>query len=442
MGAGTIVAIVVGASVVIAVVLESRRSRTEKAHKDLLVKSELTGMNEPATLHPVIDHDVCIGSGACVASCPEGTVLGIVGGRATLVAGSKCVGHGRCTVECPVDAIQLVLGTSKRGVDIPHTSAHHETNVPGLYAIGELGGMGLVRNAVRQGVAGTKNLAGQLGSGARGAAVTDVVIVGGGPAGVAAAITARQLGLSYRLLEREQKFGGAILQFPREKLVMTEPMDLPGYGPVKQREIPKEQLLAILAQAAHAGGIQTECGREVKRVRPEPGADGQRFVVELGSGEQIASRAVMLAIGRRGSPAKLGVPGEDLPKVAYKLLEPEVYRGKRILVVGGGNSAIEATLALGSEPGTTVTLSYRGQGFHRVAEKSRKQLAAEVAGGRIELVLESNLREIRPDAVVLGVQDQERSLPNDAVFIFAGGILPRDLLKEAGVVIERKFGHA
>ncbi len=198
-----------------ALALESRRKRIEAHHRETKQKAESEGLNEPQTLHPVIDPDRCIGSGACVSSCPEGKVLGFVNGQATLIMGSKCVGHGRCVAECPVDAIRLVFGTAERGVDIPHVSETFESNVKRLYVIGELGGMGLVRNAIRQGVDAVRHLAKELeGAQRREAGVHDLVIVGAGPAGIAAAITAKEAGLDARVLEREAKFGGASCTFP------------------------------------------------------------------------------------------------------------------------------------------------------------------------------------------------------------------------------------
>lgn len=438
--------IIIGSFVLVSVagalLLETRRKKIEAKHHQIRTKSEEAGMNEPASLHPVIDPSRCIGSAACVASCPEGKVLGVVDGRATLIVGSKCVGHGRCTVECPVDAIRLVFGTSERGVDIPHVSADFESNVDRLYIVGELGGMGLVRNAVRQGVDATKHLSRRLkAEGPLADGTVDVIVVGAGPAGVAAAITAKEQGLSFRLFDRESKFGGSILHFPRRKLVMTEPMQLPAYGPVKAREIPKEELLGLLQSALDRAGVAVECGREVRSVKPGGEGSARRFQVALSDGTQLVARAVMLAIGRRGMPNKLGVPGEELPKVAYSLLEPELYRGQRALVVGGGNSAVEAAVALAAEEGTHVTLSYRRAAFPRIAEKNRQNLDDAVAAGRVRMMLESNVTQIADGRVVLKTASGEAAIDNDAVFVFAGGVLPVDFLRDSGIRVEKKYGE-
>jgi thioredoxin reductase len=300
-----------------------------------------------------------------------------------------------------------------------------------------------VRNAVRQGVDSVHHLRKQLAAlGPCPDGAHDVVIIGAGPAGVAAAVTAREHGLALRLLERERTFGGAILHFPRKKLVMTEPVHVPGYGPVKARELPKEMLLGVLERAISSAGIAVECGREVRAIRPEGDDNARIFNVKLADGEELRARAVILAIGRRGMPNRLGVPGEELPKVAYSLLEPEHYRGQRVVVVGGGNSAVEASLALAAEPGTEVTLSYRRAAFGRVAEKNRERLDAAVGAGQVKLLLESEVRQIEAASVKLETREGPLELANDSVFVFAGGVLPVELLREAGIRIEKKYGEA
>lgn len=428
-------------AIALALLLEARRRHTEVAHGLIKLRSEAAGLNEPPSLHPIIDPDICIGSAACVAACPEGKVLGVVDGRATLVMGSHCVGHGRCLSECPVGAIRLVFGTSERGVDIPHTSAEYESNVPGLYAVGELGGMGLVRNAVHQGTTAVRHILREDRARSGSGDVLDVAVVGAGPAGVAAAVTAHQARLTVRLFEREPRFGGAILHFPRHKLVLSEPMTMPGYGRIKLREIPKEQLLEILETALERAGVRVELGREVAGLRAEGEGAARLFRLRLRDGEEVRSRKVVLAIGRRGMPRKLGVSGEELAKVAYSLLEPEPYRGRHVLVVGGGNSAVEAAVMLAKEPGTEVTLSYRGQAFARVVEKNRAALEAAVAARSVRLLLGSQPTTIRETEVDLDTPAGALTLPNDFVFVFTGGVLPAEFLREAGVAVEKKFGE-
>jgi len=130
------------------------RARSHRQGNATLQASEASGLMEPASLHPVFDEALCIGCGACVNACPEGNVIGLIRGKAKLTNPSHCIGHGACKVACPFDAITLVFGTEKRGIDIPNVSQTFETNVPGIFIAGELGGMGLVANAVERGSTG------------------------------------------------------------------------------------------------------------------------------------------------------------------------------------------------------------------------------------------------------------------------------------------------
>src|SRR5262245_5756189 len=178
-----------------------RRRREARAH----AKAEKAGHAEPATLHPRIDEHQCICTGACVDVCPEKDVLGMIDSRPRLINPSACIGHGECLRACPVDAITLVIGSERRGVDLPLVAADFQTSVPGLYIAGELGGMGLIHNAVNQGTQAVRAIARSLGD--AGAAArdstgpVDLLVVGAGPAGLAAALCARSLGLSYAVLE-------------------------------------------------------------------------------------------------------------------------------------------------------------------------------------------------------------------------------------------------
>ena len=149
---------------------------------------------------------------------------------------------------------------------------------------------------------------------------------------------------------------------------------------------------------------------------------------------------MLLAIGRRGTPRKLGVPGEDLPKVVYRLIDPEQYRNMRVLVVGGGDSALEAAITISEQPGTTVTISYRSEAFGRGKPKNRERLQAQEAAGRIKVMLKSNVKLVEPDKVHLEYNGETVVLPNDAIIVCAGGILPTPFLKEIGVMVETKFG--
>jgi len=409
------------------------RKRERKA-RETLYEARKAGLTEPASLHPVIDPVRCIGSGSCITACPEGNVLGMIDGKAQLIDPTRCIGHGACRVSCHRDAITLVFGTEKRGVDIPHVDPSFQTNVPGLFIAGELGGMGLIRNAVTQGVEALDAIAKLDGIG-KGDAL-DVVIVGAGPAGLSAALGAKEKGLRYIVLEQDT-VGGTVAHFPRGKVVMTAPAKLPLVGKVKFTEVSKEELMSFWEKVIAEHSLNLKAGEKVNDIQRE----GTGFAVKTDSTEYHA-RAVLLAIGRRGTPRKLGVPGEELPKVVYRLIDPEQYRNKKVLVVGGGDSALEAAASIADEPGTTVTLSYRSEAFSRAKEKNRKRIAEAEAAGRLQLLMSSNVKQIHTDRVELDQQGKPVVIENDAVIISAGGILPTPFLKQIGIEVETKFGTA
>ena len=406
-------------------------------HRSLQIHEEAraAGLTEPASLHPSIDPNKCLGCAACVKACPENSVLGLVHGKARLVEPSHCIGHGACRTACPFDAITLVFGTERRGVDIPLVKPDFETNVPGIFIAGELGGMGLIRNAVRQGREAIEAIRKRDGIG-RGDDLLDVVIVGAGPAGIAASLAAMQHKLRFVTLEQES-FGGTVSHYPRGKIVMTAPAELPLVGKMQFRETTKETLMSFWEDVRRKTGLHIETGTRVETVEP---ADGGFEVVT--ANKRYRTRCVLLAIGRRGTPRKLGVPGEELPKVVYRLIDPEQYRGQRVLVVGGGDSALEAAISIAAEDGTTVSISYRSEAFNRAKPKNREKVEAAVAAGRLTLYMKSNVRSITEDSVILDHDGKDVTLPNDAVIVNAGGILPTPFLKQIGIEVETKYGTA
>jgi thioredoxin reductase/ferredoxin len=413
--------------------LWARRRQHARAIETLADNRE-AGLVEPASLHPVIDTNKCIGCGSCVNACPEmpaHQVLGMVRRKATLVSPTECIGHGACRAVCPVDAISLVFGTETRGVDIPNVKPDFESNVPGIFIAGELGGMGLIRNAIEQGRQALESVAKKLGKPSGG---IDVAIVGAGPSGIAATLAAKERGFKYLTIEQDS-LGGTVASFPRRKLVMTAPATLPLVGKVKFTETTKEALLGFWQKVERQTGIEIHYGERLEKVT----RNGAGFVIETTKGK-YAARALLLAIGRRGTPRKLGVPGEDLPKVTYRLLDPEQYRGLRVLVVGGGDSAIESAVTIADQPGTTVTLSYRSAAFGRAKRKNRERLEAGTSSGRIQVLLESNVKTIGTDFVELDQKGERLRLQNDAIIVNAGGILATQFLKEIGIEVETKYG--
>lgn len=409
-----------------------RHKKKEQQHVTQMKESIEAGLTEPASLHPLFDPRRCLGSGACVKACPEGAI-GIIKGKGHLVKPAVCIGHGACVASCPHDAITLVFGTAKRGMDIPQVNPNFETNVPGLYIAGELGGMGLIRKAVEQGLQAMDSIR----KGKAGNAPLDVVIIGAGPAGIAASLSALEHKLKFITLEQEDSLGGTVYHYPRNKIVMTAPMQLPLLGKVKMSEISKEALLKFWQGVVTKTGLRLNFSERMETIAK----NGSGFTVKT-SRSAYNTKAVLLAIGRRGTPRKLGVPGEELPKVVYRLIDPEQYRNQEVLVVGGGDSALEAALALAGEPGTTVTLSYRGEAFGRVKEKNRQRLQEAEKAGRIKVLLQSTVKNIDRDKVTLDHGGRTVDVKNDAVIVSAGGVLPTPFLKEIGVMVETKYGTA
>lgn len=307
-----------------------------------------------------------------------------------------------------------------------------ETNVPGIFIAGELGGMGLVRKAAEQGRQAMEHIAKDYrGSGDQ----LDVVIVGAGPAGLSATLSAMEKKLRFVTLEQEDSLGGTVYHYPRNKIVMTQPVTLALVGKAKLGEISKESLLAFWQGIVDRVGMPISFRERVEKIEAEEGG----FRVKTGA-NSYRTRAILLAIGRRGTPRKLDVPGEEKPKVVYRLIDPGQYRGQYVLVVGGGDSAIEAAVAIAGEPGSTVILSYRGDAFGRVKQKNRDNLAGLEEAGQLEVILNSVVKEIREGSVVLDRQGEALERPNDAVIVCAGGILPMPMLKEIGIRVETKYG--
>jgi len=412
-----------------------KQKRDSKKVEAKIATAKEDGLYEPVSLHPVIDENSCIRTGACVAACPEKDIIGIKDGKATTINASKCIGHGACFHACPTQAITLCIGTEKRGVELPHINQNFETNVNGIYIAGELGGMGLIKNAVEQGKQAVDNLAKTLRKAHQ--ATYDLVIVGAGPAGISASLAAKKHNLNFITLEQDT-LGGTVYTFPRQKIVMTAPMDLPLHGKVKLFETNKPALLELWNTVLSKNGITIKENSKVDSITSENG----HFNIEIITGEHITAKTVLLTIGRRGTPRKLGVEGEMQEKVAYRLLEPEDIKGKNIMVIGGGDSAIESALLLADN--NKVTLSYRNEVFNRLKPKNNEKIKAAIASGSVNVLFKTNPVCINKDSVVLATENagEELYIENDLVYIFAGGELPIEFLQKAGIHITKKFGEA
>jgi len=420
--------------VIIALVLYyHRHHKKETYYRARLAETVKSGIPEPLTLHPVIDTNKCIGSSACIKACPE-HALGIVRGKAVLIQPDHCIGHGACEAACLVEAITLVFGTEKRGIDIPQVKPTFETNVSGIYIAGELGGMGLIRKGVDQGKRAIETIRKNKSTGSE----LDVVIVGAGPAGISASLAAKEAGLRFVTVEQEDSLGGSIYHYPRRKVAMTAPMTLPIVGKFNKHEISKEELLEFWSGVLKQTSIKINFSERMDAITKT----GSGFLVKT-SKDNYKTKNVLLAIGRRGTPRKLGVVGEEQEKVVYRLIDAEQYRGLHVLVVGGGDSAAEAALAIAAERGTTVTISCRGDEiFTRPKDKNRQQLKQNVEKKKLTVYVNTNVKAIGTETVTLIHEGKEIEMKNDAVIVCAGGTLPTPMLKEIGVMVNTYYGTA
>ena len=412
--------------------LRKKKVESTVIEKKVVIAKE-EGLFEPVSLYPHIDLNTCIGSGACITACPEKDILGIVDGVATVINTANCIGHGACFHACPVEAISLRIGTETRGIDLPHVNQTFETNHKGIYIAGELGGMGLIKNSVEQGQQAIENMA--KSKRPKKEHITDVIIIGAGPAGISATLAAKKLGLTSVTLEQDS-LGGTVYTFPRAKIVMTSPMDLPLYGKAKLYNTSKDELLTLWKKVIAEHDIKISEHIKVDQIIP---TEHDTFKVTTNTGEEYIGNNILLAIGRRGTPRKLNVPGEESQKVAYRLLEPEQIQNKKVLVVGGGDSAIETVLLLKDE--NEATLSYRKDQFSRLKPKNKENINQAIEDGSVKVLFNSNVISINDKHVLLKIDDDTTQIDNDLVYIFAGGELPTAFLQKAGVEVKKRFGY-
>jgi len=385
----------------------------------------------PQAQHPHIDNTYCIGCATCTLVCPEGDVLGMVGGKAMIINGYKCIGHSICAEACPVGAITMVMASPSVGANLPALTSEYETSVKDMFIIGELGGLALIKNAVNQGRECVDTVVARLAAKKPATCtpdVHDILIVGAGPAGLTASLRAIEKKLSYVTLE-ESEIGGTVAKYPRQKLVMTSPVEFPLYGKFKKTELPKENLIEFWLKVMKRADFKCRTGEKVENISR---GDDSIFTATTAKG-QYRGRYVIIAIGKTGSPRKLGVKGEDLPKVMYRLIEADHYVNKKILIVGGGDSAVEAAMGLACQVGNNVTISYRQAAFSRIKERNSVRIEDFIRKGKLKALFNSNPTEIRADSVVMDVNGSQQTLPNDFVWIFAGGEPPTAFLKKVGV---------
>ena len=410
--------------------LHVRRTRRREAEALAAAERGKLHSGGPRAQHPHINISWCIGCGACVDVCPEGDVLAVIAGKAAIVNGPKCIGHGLCAEACPVGAIEIVMASPSVSADMPRLSREFETSVPGVFIIGELGGLALIKNAVNQGRECIDTIARRVARQARAPGILDVCIVGAGPAGLSASLRAVEKGLTYVTLEQEE-LGGTVAKYPRQKVVMTSPVDFPMHGKFNKLEISKEKLMEFWATVIRKGNVQVRTQEKVESIDRE--ADGT-LTIRSTSGAYRA-RSVILALGRRGTPRKLGIPGEELPKVMYGLIEADAYVNAKILVVGGGDSAVEAAMGLAYQKGNQVTLSYRQQEFSRLKERNALRIREAMKTRKVRVLFSSQPVEVREKSVLVDVAGTPTEIPNDWMWVFAGGEPPSAFLQKVGVAM-------
>lgn len=415
-----------------------RDAEAEAKLKEQLKEGKELGTDKPVTQSAHIHADKCIGCGSCVLACHQGDVLAVVSGLARVVHASHCIGCGNCERACPVCAIEVGLGDVSKRPDIPVLSPTLESSVPGLYIAGELGGIGLVRNAIEQGKTAVNDIARRLKEEPKPKVpgVHDILVVGVGPAGLSALFRAVELGLDYAAVSIDD-VGGTVYKYPRRKLTLVQAAEMPLHGRIKEGEYFKEDLLKMWSDTVCRHGIKVQINAAVEMIAPVDG------VLEIRTSAGVfKSRFVVLALGRRGVPRKLGVPGEEAEHVLYELADAAALKGQRALVIGGGNSAVEAALGLAGQPENYVVLSHRKSDFSRLTGRNKERLDKAVAEGKIHLVMSSQVKHIEPKKVVLHSCDpggkEVACLDNDWVFVCAGGDPPFPLLHKIGV----KFGKA
>lgn len=385
----------------------------------------------PQSQHPQINNNYCIGCATCTMVCPEGDVLGMVGGKAMIINGYKCIGHSLCAEACPVGAIIMVPASPSVGAELATLTRDYETTLKNMFIIGELGGLALIKNAVNQGRECVDTIARRLSMNKTSASAIDLydlLIVGAGPAGISASLRAAERKLNYLTLEQSD-IGGTVSKYPRQKLVMTSPVEFPMHGRFKKVELSKEDLLEFWRKVLKRADFKCRTGEKVENIAK--GDDGI-FRVTTKTAE-FRARHVILALGKAGDPRKLGVKGEELPKVMYRLIEADHYVNKKILVIGGGDSAVEAAMGLASQVGNSVTLSYRQATFSRIKDRNNQRVQEFIRKGKLKVLFNSKPLEFKTDSVILEVNGAKQTIANDYAWIFAGGEPPTAFLKKIGV---------
>lgn len=392
-----------------------------------------------------INDDRCTGCDACVTVCPT-DVLELKNNKSRVLRFGDCIQCEQCANVCPTTALVMHHeGTAAPPVQVPDLDDYYQSKVPGLYLLGEAAGKPLVKNAVNLGRAAVEHL---LRSGMRPGAIdgqsseqltcVDVVVIGSGPAGLSAAMSCVQRKLSYVVLEKDAFVASTIARYPKGKKVMAEPYDVRCVGLLPVWDSSKEGAIAEWNRVLEQVGLDIRMREAVEAVKHE----GATFQVKTEKATYRAQK-VLLCIGTRGKPRRLNVPGEDQPWIQPLLDDPDLYRGKTLLVVGGGDSAVEAAIALAaSELRNKVILSYRGKSFNRVKAKNRQDLDQLVNQQRVLLLLGSTVQQFGADGATLKLAEgRTRDIRFHGAFVLIGGDPPLKWLESMGISYVQK-AHA
>lgn len=385
----------------------------------------------PAILVHDINDDRCTGCDACVAVCPT-NVLDLINNKSRVLRFADCIQCEACMWACPTDALVMhPEGSQPPPLKVPDIDQNFQTRVPGQYLIGEVAGKPLVKSAANLGRGVIEHALAHGLTPMRQASRThvDVAIVGAGPGGLSAALTCLQRGLSYVLLDKEHGLASTIARYPKGKFVMAEPYDTVNLSLLPVFDSSKEQLIATWQDLIGSVGLRVNLSETVETIARR--SDGQ-FDLKTGAASYRAQR-VVIASGTRGKPRTLGVPGESLPKVHTLLDDPDAFRGRAVLVVGGGDSAVEAAMAL-ADAGAVVNISYRGKSFNRAQAKNRQSIDSYAAQAKLKVRFGSNVVEFADDSVTLQLADgAQKRYRNDAAFVLIGSDPPIAWLEKFGV---------